>query len=98
MTEMRHIVLIAAAAAGLIRAQTPMLSFTATTDNVSGANDSIRIDVFRWSTDAERDQWLSAWTSPATSTTGARGGRGGRGGRGRGVAGGAAPDSPALEE
>src|ERR1700674_1132221 len=51
----------------------PMLSLTATTDNVAGAHDSIRINLLRWSTDAERDQLLSAWTQPGT--TGGRGAR-----------------------
>lgn len=54
--------------AALAIAQTPasgppngaMVSFTATSDNVSGANDSIRIDLLRWSTDAERDQLITA--------------------------------------
>src|SRR5580693_2645752 len=60
----------------------PVLRLTATTANVSGAPDSIRIDVLRWSTDAERDQLMNAWnmTAPAAG----RGGRGGRGGAGRG--------------
>src|SRR5438105_8493301 len=57
-------------AAGLATAQTPatgpILRLNATTDNVSGAPDPIRIDLLRWSTDAERDQLLSAWTSPGT--------------------------------
>jgi len=67
-------------AAALAAAQTPIRSFTATTDHVSGANDSIRIDVLRWSTDAERDDLLGAWnlTAPAVPV----GGRGGRGARG----------------
>ena len=73
----------------LAAGQTPILRFTATTDNVSGAPDSIRIDVQRWSTDAERDQLVSAWTSPASST------RGGRGGRG--AAADPAPDPAAVE-
>ncbi len=36
------------------------ISISATTDNV-GAKDSIRIDLLRWSTDAERDGLVSAW-------------------------------------
>ena len=62
----------------------PALSFTAITDNIAGANDTVRIDVLRWSTDAERDQLLSAWTNPSATDAGGRGagGRGGRGGRG----------------
>ena len=38
-----------------------VLSLTATTDNVSNARDPIRIDVLRWSTDADRDQLFAAW-------------------------------------
>src|SRR5512143_1823996 len=82
MKPMRPIAFMAAAMAVLVPAQTPILSLTATTDNVSGAHDSIRIDVLRWSTDAERDQLLSAWNLTAPPATGGRGGRGGRAGRG----------------
>jgi hypothetical protein len=58
-----------------------MLRFTATTANVSGAPDSIRIDLFRWSTDAERDKLMAAWELKpgAAGATGRGGGRGGRG-------------------
>jgi hypothetical protein len=81
----------------------PIMRFTATTANVSGAPDSIRIDVLSWSTDADRDQLLAAWnlTAPAGGARGAGaapgGGRGGAGGGGRGGAGrgGAAPDAGA---
>ena len=59
----------------------PLVTYTATTDNVSGAPDDIRIDLFRWSTDAERDQLVAAW-----NMTGSPGGGGGRGGRGQGPA------------
>src|ERR1700685_4562935 len=51
-----------AVATGAMMAQTPApvsgptLSFTATTDHVAGAPDTIRIDLLRWSTDAERAQ------------------------------------------
>lgn len=74
----------------------PVVSFTATTANVTGAPDSIRIDILRWSTDAERDKLMSAWDTKGQSNAparaparegapggrgaGARGGRGGRGG------------------
>ena len=64
----------------------PVLRLTATTANVSGAPDSIRIDVLRWSTDAERDQLMAAWNM--TAPAGGRAGRGGRGGGGRGGGGG----------
>src|SRR5262249_35786121 len=77
----------------------PIMRFTATSDNVTGSGDAIRIDLLRWSTDAERDQFLAAWnvTGPAP---GARGGAapaaGGRG-AGRGAAtenGAATPETP----
>lgn len=51
--------------------------FTATTENVNNAHDSIRIVLLRWSTDAERDQLISAWNltgAPARSGQGARSG------------------------
>jgi hypothetical protein len=69
-------------AALLTMAQTskpgPIPSLTATTDNVSGAHEKIRIDVLQWSSDDERNQYIAAWTMTA-----GRGGRG-RGGRGAG--------------
>ena len=69
-------------AAGLT-AQGPILSFTATTENVAGAPDSIRIDLLRWSTDAERDQLVSAWSMTRGGRTWWKRGVG-RGGAGRG--------------
>lgn len=71
----------------------PMLRFTATTANVTGAPDSIRIDLFRWSTDAERDKLMAAWELKPGAVTSRGGGRGaGRGGAGRsGGRGGGAP-------
>jgi len=76
----------------------PVLSLTATTDNVSGAHDPVRIDVLRWSTDAERDELLAGWNmtsapAPAARGGGRGGGGGGGGGRGRG---GAPVDAPKL--
>ena len=69
----------------------PTLSFTATTDHVGGAPDSIRINLMRWSTDAERDQLLAAWNLTGLPPTGGRGA--GRAARARGgVA------DPALED
>ena len=83
---------LAAALASCANAARPILSLTATTDNVSGAHESIRIDVLRWSTDAERDQLLAAWNLTAPPA----GGRG-RGGRGRGAAVDPAPDPAAVD-
>jgi len=73
----------------------PIARFTATTDS-----QSVRIDVFAWSTEADRDEFAKAWTSPpkpvvvveaeapAGNRGGGRGNRGGGGG-GRGNRGGA---------
>jgi hypothetical protein len=99
-----------AAVSVVTKAQTPAkasvdVHFTATTDNVSGAGETVKINLFGWSNDADRDQLLAAWTlAPAPGA--ARGGRGGGGG-GRGAAGGgrggrgaaaaAAPD-PAADD
>lgn len=92
-------------AAVLLNAQTPAaatsepVNFTATTANVAGAPDSIRIDILRWSTDAERDKLMTAWSmkpeaGAAEGRGGARGGgRGGRGAAGRGGRGGAAEEA-----
>jgi hypothetical protein len=72
-----------ALAACLLSAQTPPpMSFTATTMNVAGAPDAIRIDILRWSTEAERDRLMAAWNLKAEPA--------GRGGRGSGRAGGRA--------
>ena len=87
-------------AAASVWAGAPVVSFTATTANVSGAPDAIRIDILRWSTDAERDKLMDAWTlKTANSGRGgqSRGGRAGaaRGGTGRaGRGGGEASASP----
>jgi hypothetical protein len=77
--------------AGVIaRAQAPgntsALILTATSESAG----AIKIDILRWSTDAERDQLLLAWTRPAAPAPAG----GGRGGRGRGGAA-AAPDPTA---
>src|SRR5262245_59744687 len=78
----------------LTTAQTPtkpIARFTAATDS-----QSVRIEVFAWSTDADRDEFAKAWISPpkpapvaeAEAPGGNRGGgRGNRGG-GRGNRGG----------
>ena len=62
--------------------------YTATTANVSGAPDAIRIDILGWSTDADRDKLMDAWLqknpSPARGGRGAAGRGAGRPGRGRG--------------
>lgn len=72
----------------------PLASYTATSTNVSGAPDAIRIDILRWSTDAERTRLMDAWMLKTPNT--GRGGRGaGRGGAGRaGRGGGEANPAP----
>jgi hypothetical protein len=74
--------------------------FTATTENVSGAGEPVKINLTNWSTDAERNTFVEAWslTAPRPAAAaqgrgrGARGGAGsGRGGRGARGAGAAAP-------
>ena len=85
-------------------AQDPAVRFTATSTNVSGAGEAIRINLSGWSNDVQRDQLVGAWalTSSAAPPAAGRGGRGGgaRGGArgGRGGRGGAAatPDTPAA--
>ena len=69
----------------------PMPTFTATTDNVA-THDSVRINLLRWSTDAERDQLLAAWNLTAPEG-GARAG----GGRGARAGGGGGFGAPATE-
>jgi len=74
--------------AAVLTAQTPtgpILRLSATTENVAGAPDSVRIDLLRWSTDAERDQLLAAWAQPGAAAAGGRGAAGG--GRGAGARG-----------
>lgn len=82
MTCRLTVLCITLLAAASVWAGTPLVSYTATTANVSGAPDAIRIDILRWSTDAERDKLMDAWMLKTANT-----GRGGRGGAGRGAAG-----------
>ncbi len=74
-----------------------MLNLVAIIANVAGAPDNIRIDLLRWSTDAERDKLMAAWNISTPADRG--GGRGAAGGRGAGRGGrggrGAAPDPAA---
>lgn len=89
---------------GVLAAQTPALNpplrFTATTANVTGAPDSIRIDLMRWSTDVERDKLMSAWNlKPAADSKADSKGEAGRGAAGRGAArGGGRGGRGAIEE
>jgi len=81
-------------AAALLFAETPstsqngLLQLTATTANVAGAPDPVRIEILRWSTDDERDRVMAAWdlrSSVATPGLDKGAGKQGRGaGKGRG--------------
>jgi hypothetical protein len=91
----------------LLSAQAPsagtVLKLTATSDNVSSAGETIKLNLTKWSSDAERDQFVAAWNM--TSATNARGGGVGRGGGtarggngGNGAARGAAAATPAAPD
>src|SRR5689334_5668421 len=93
---MRSLVLILFAAVSL-QAQNGA-RFTATSTNVSGAGEAVKINLTEWSPDTRRDEFVAAWTltAPAPQGRGGRGGGGaagggGRGGGARGGRGGAAP-------
>jgi hypothetical protein len=97
-------------AVALLAGETPasaggVMNLTATTANVGGAPDAVRIEVLRWSTDEDRDRLMAAWNLklPAPDTGGGRagGGRGkaaGRGGRGPGRGAPAAEPAPLTPE
>jgi hypothetical protein len=83
MTRLHVLICANLAAAIFLCAGTGSISsYTATSANVSGAPDAIRIDILRWSTDAERDKLMDAWNLKPTNA-----GRGGRGGAARGGSG-----------
>jgi len=78
--------------------------FIATSTNVSGAGEAIKINVSDWSSDSVRDEFVAAWTLTAAAPQG-RGGRGGGAGAGAargGAAGrggrGAAATAPATTQ
>jgi len=85
--------------AEMLLAETPsanpngLLQLTATTANVTGAPDAIRIEILRWSTDEERERLMAAWNlkpSAAAPSEGRGAKQGKAAGRGR------APASPAA--
>src|SRR5262249_48873334 len=74
------------------------INFTAKSANVADSGVPIKINIFRWSTDEERNPVVAALNpaaKPATPAAGERGARGGRGGRGAAQL---DPDDPALAE
>ena len=71
----------------------PVARFTATTANVASSGQTVKIDLFGWSSDSDRDQLAKVWTdplpkppAPAAAPAAPRGGdavgRGARGARG----------------
>ncbi len=61
-----------------VAAQTPSGPIASFSGNIAdGGRDTVRIDILRWSTDAERDQIFMAWTQPGASSrnAGAKGAR-----------------------
>jgi len=104
----RYSVLVCATflSASFLKAETPkaaspesVASYTATSANVSGAPDTIRIDILRWSTDAERDKLMNAWSQKPENAGRGGNGRGGRGGgaaRGGAARGGRGGGEPAV--
>ena len=101
---------VAVLAVALLGGETPastdgVMNLTATTANVGGAPDAVRIEVLRWSTEEERDRLMAAWSlkSPALATEGGGAGRGrgnaaARGGRGPGRGAPAAEQAPLTPE
>ena len=81
--------------AGMLLAETPsndpnaLLQLTATTANVTGAPDAVRIEILRWSTDDERERLMAAWNlkpSAAAPSEGRGAKQGKAAGKGRGPA------------
>lgn len=89
------LILLGLGLAALFLTAETMPTFIATTDNVA-THDSIRINFLRWSTDAERDQLLAAWSLTPAAPAEGRGGRAARAGRGAGDDSGVT--DPALED
>jgi len=90
---------VAILTAALLLAETPSanttggLQLTATTANVAGAPDPVRIEILRWSTDEERERLMDAWNLKP-SAAGPSEGRGAK--QGKAAAKGRGPASPAA--
>ena len=91
--------------------KSPIARYTATTENVGEPGQTVGLELFAWSSDADRDQFAKAWTSPVQPVQpavageppagggggrGARGARGARGGRGGGGRGGDTAPPPVI--
>src|SRR5690242_12163921 len=42
----------------------PIVRYTAVTDNVAQPGQTVRIELFAWSTPGDRDEFVKAWTNP----------------------------------
>ncbi len=89
-------------AVALLVGETPastggVMNLTATTANVGGAPDAVRIEVLRWSTDEERDRLMAAWNLKLPPP-GPPGGRGRGGARGGGRSGRGAGKGPPVQQ
>ena len=60
-----HVLAVGLFGAIAIGAQAPPASvrLTATTQNVSGAGEAIKINISNWSTDMQKDELIAAWNS-----------------------------------
>src|SRR5690349_19988294 len=45
----------------------PIARFTATTANVASSGQTVKLDLFGWSSDSDRDQLAKVWTDPQLS-------------------------------
>jgi hypothetical protein len=93
---------IAVVAGGVFAAQaptSPVAQISAVTTNLKGGPDAVRIDIFAWSTDAARSQFVDAWNlvAPAPGARGAGPAAGARGARGARGGGAPAPEASAPE-
>ncbi|MEO8100519.1 MAG: hypothetical protein ABI811_22665 [Acidobacteriota bacterium] len=86
--------------AALLFANDPApLYLTATTANIPGAPDQVRLEILRWSTDEERDRLMAAWElrlSTPANTKGKAATKGKGAGRGAAPASGADAISPST--
>ena len=88
-------------AVALLFAETPSanpngpLQLAATTANVTGAPDPVRIEILRWSTDEERERLMAAWNlkPPAAGPSEGRGAK-----QGKAAAKGRGPAAPAAND
>lgn len=90
-------------AAALLLAESPstdsnaVLRLDATTANVAGAPDAVRIEILRWSTDEERERLMAAWSLKPSAAPPGEGRGAGKQGRGAAKGRGPAPGAAAID-